>query len=458
MPKSRFIILSIILDAVLVNAGFVLAFAIRFGGRLPAFNFEPYLVLAPLVTIVYLVVGYINDLYTPERTENLWAVTRAVLSTVTIGTLLFSAIAFFAGPAFSSIARIAILLSLLTVSALLISWRFLFLRFTSITWPEQRVLLLGTGPLACELATELDRRANWGYRVVGYVSAGNCPDEPAAGETLCGFPILSAEDGLTRVIREHQVDRLIVVSPVAIRELVEDLVLAREISVTVDVVPQLYEVFIGSMDSMVGDIPLMQITRKSTPAWFVTAKRMIDIVAAILLLIVLSPVLLIASVAIILTMGLPIIYRQERVGRDMRVFRILKFRTMVRDAEKHSGPVFADAEDERVTPVGRMLRRTRIDELPQLVNILRGEMSFVGPRPERPHFVEQFLKEIPGYHERFRVPPGVSGLAQVMGGYATTPERKLKYDLIYMYHQSLAMDAQIVMETLRVVLTGRGAR
>ena len=122
------------------------------------------------------------------------------------------------------------------------------------------------------------------------------------------------------------------------------------------------------------------------------------------------------------------------------------------------GPVLAEADDPRVTPVGRFLRRYRIDELPQLVNILSGEMSFVGPRPERPFFVEQFIAEIPGYRERFRVKPGVTGLAQVMGGYATTPERKLKYDLIYMYHQSLAMDVQIVVETMRVVLTGRGAR
>lgn len=458
MPRSRFIFISIVLDALLVNVGFIAAFAIRFGGRLPAFNFEPYLALAPFVTFVYLLVGYINELYTPERTENEWAVVRAVLSTVTIGTMLFSAIAFFAGPAFGSIARIAIVLSWATVSGLLVAWRLLFLRFTSITWPEQRVLLVGTGPLACELATELDRRARWGYRVVGYVSVGNCEDEPSAGATLCGFPVLSAEEGMTRVIEEHRVDRLIIVSPVAIRELVEDLVLAREVSVTVDVVPQLYEVFIGSMDSMVGDIPLMQITRKTTPGWFVTLKRIVDFTGALALLIVLSPILLTAAIAIAVTMGLPITYSQERVGRDLRIFSILKFRTMVRDAEKNSGPVFAGEEDDRITPLGRFLRKTRIDELPQLVNILKGEMSFVGPRPERPFFVEQYLEEIPGYHERFRVPPGVSGLAQVMGGYATTPERKLKYDLIYMYHQSLAMDSQIVVETLRVVLTGRGAR
>jgi exopolysaccharide biosynthesis polyprenyl glycosylphosphotransferase len=202
----------------------------------------------------------------------------------------------------------------------------------------------------------------------------------------------------------------------------------------------------------------MQITRNTSAAWFVTVKRGVDIVFATLLLLVLSPVLLLTVLLILLTMGAPVIFKQERAGRDLKPFAVYKFRTMVRDAEHKSGPVLAEEDDPRVTPLGRILRRYRIDELPQLFNILKGEMSFVGPRPERPYFVDQFVETIPGYRERFRVQPGVTGLAQVMGGYATTPERKLKYDLIYMYHQSLAMDAQIVMETLRVVLTGRGAR
>jgi lipopolysaccharide/colanic/teichoic acid biosynthesis glycosyltransferase len=131
---------------------------------------------------------------------------------------------------------------------------------------------------------------------------------------------------------------------------------------------------------------------------------------------------------------------------------------MIRGAEASSGPVLATEDDVRITPLGRFLRKYRIDELPQLANILAGDMSFVGPRPERPFFVEQFAAEIPGYRERFKIKPGVTGLAQVSGSYATTAERKLKYDLIYMYHQSLLMDVQIVIETVRVVLTGRGAR
>jgi lipopolysaccharide/colanic/teichoic acid biosynthesis glycosyltransferase len=227
--------------------------------------------------------------------------------------------------------------------------------------------------------------------------------------------------------------------------------------VRVDVVPELYEIFIGEVDSIVADIPLMEITHRPQQ-WYTTLKRLLDTLGSLVLLIVLSPVLLLAGLAVLVSMGWPVIFGQERLGKDMRPFKVHKFRTMVRDAEAESGPVLAEAEDPRVTPVGRFLRRYRIDELPQLINILVGEMSFVGPRPERGFFANDFVREIPGYRERFRIKPGATGLAQVSGGYATTPERKLKYDLIYMYHQNLLMDVRIVADTVRVVLTGRGAR
>ncbi len=131
---------------------------------------------------------------------------------------------------------------------------------------------------------------------------------------------------------------------------------------------------------------------------------------------------------------------------------------MIANAEEQTGPVLAAEDDPRVTAVGRLLRKYRIDELPQLFNILRAEMSFVGPRPERPFFVAQFKTQIPGYVERFRVKPGVTGLAQVSGSYATTPETKLKYDLLYIHHQSVLLDIRIIFRTLKVVLTGSGAR
>ncbi len=453
MSRGRFIALALVLDAVLVNAGVVGAFALRFGGQLPTFNFEPYLGLWPLLTALYLGAGYIFGLYEPERTENTWDLTQAVIQAVTLGTILTVAVAFFAGPRFFSFSRLAILIAWGLQFALLVGWRLLLLRFTGVAWPEQRILIVGTGDLAFDLAVELAGRSAWGYRVVGFIRREGA--EPDARHEL---PVLGGVDDLTTIVARERVDRVIIASPVAIRELIEDMALASESDVRVEVIPELYEIFIGTVDSTVSDIPLMEITRPPVPGWFRATKRGLDIALSLALSIVLSPVLLLAALGILFTMGWPVVYTQERSGRDRKPFRVLKFRTMVRNAEALSGPVLAEEDDPRVTPLGRLLRRYRVDELPQLVNILLGDMSFVGPRPERPFFVERFVREIPGYAERFKVKPGVTGLAQVSGGYATTPERKLKFDLIYLYHQSLLMDLQIVVETVRVVLTGRGAR
>ncbi len=458
MSRGRFIALSLALDAVLVNAGVVVAFLVRFAGSLPRFNFGPYAGLVPLITVLYLLAGYVYGAYEPERTESAWAIVNVVVQAVILGSLLTLAAFYVAGPAFASFPRLVLLIAFPLQVLALLGWRLVVMRVSPITWPEQRVLVVGTSELATELAGELEHRSRWGYRVLGLVARNEGEASASRTAAAAPFPVLGTVEGLASIVAEREVDRIIVASPVALREIVEDLALTDESDVRVDVIPELYEIFIGTVDSIVADIPLMEITRRTVPAWFGGAKRAIDALSALLLLVVTSPFMLLASLAILLTSGMPVLFGQERVGKDLKPFRVLKLRTMVKDAEKQSGPVLAAQDDPRITPVGRLLRKFRIDELPQLVNILRGEMSFVGPRPERSFFVERYLQEIPGYRERFRIKPGVTGLAQVSGGYATTPERKLKYDLIYMYHQSLLMDTQILVETLRVVLTGRGAR
>ncbi len=477
MSRGRFIGLSLLLDAVFVNLGIVAAFFVRFGGELPAFNFDAYVLLSPVITVVYLASGYIYGLYEPERTENVWSLARSAFLAVTLGAVLTAAISFFAGPRFFSFSRLAIVLGWVFGIVLVIGWRLVFMRAASIRWPEQRVLVVGTDATARELARELSARSRWGYRVIGFLAEDPAAEGPvasppaaaalasvaadaagAAAGQVDGLPLLGGPADAGRVVAEHAIDRVIVVSPVELRDLIERLTTAEEHDVRVDVVPELYEVFIGQLDSVVADIPLMEITRTGVPAWYHTLKRMLDLAGALALLVLLSPLLLAAALAILVTMGWPILYVQERTGQDLRPFRLYKFRTMVRDAERESGPVLAAEDDPRVTPLGRLLRTYRVDELPQLVNILLGQMSFVGPRPERPYFVTRHAEEIPGYRERFKIRPGVTGLAQVSGDYATTPERKLKYDLIYLYHLNLPMDLQIIVETLRVVLSGRGAR
>jgi exopolysaccharide biosynthesis polyprenyl glycosylphosphotransferase len=191
------------------------------------------------------------------------------------------------------------------------------------------------------------------------------------------------------------------------------------------------------------------------------AKRIFDIVASIVGIIVLSPLLLITALLVKLTSKGSVLYSQVRVGRKGRLFKMYKFRSMRTDAEKETGPVWAAENDDRLTPIGDFLRKAHIDEIPQIINILKGEMSLIGPRPERPIFVEKFKEEISGYEQRLAVKPGITGLAQVWHRYDETVEdvkKKLKYDLLYVKKMCFWADFNIIMRTFRVVATGEGAR
>lgn len=204
-------------------------------------------------------------------------------------------------------------------------------------------------------------------------------------------------------------------------------------------------------------LPLVRLGPGGPRPWYGPVKRAADAVFSAMLLAALSPLLLAVAAAVRLTSPGPALYRQERVGLQGRVFRVFKFRTMRRDAEAETGPVLATAEDPRITPLGRLLRRARIDELPQLFNVLRGDMSLVGPRPERPGFSAAFRDEEPLYLHRLLVRPGLTGLAQIHGRYDSDYRQKLRYDLIYLNRMSPVADLRILASTVRSVLTGRGA-
>jgi exopolysaccharide biosynthesis polyprenyl glycosylphosphotransferase len=188
-------------------------------------------------------------------------------------------------------------------------------------------------------------------------------------------------------------------------------------------------------------------------------KRFFDIAFSTLALLVSSPFLLLVFLALKLENSkAPVLFVQERVGEKGSIFKMYKFRSMITDAEDETGPILAIENDSRVTPVGKFLRRTRLDEWPQFLNVLKGEMSVVGPRPERPFFVERFSQEVPAYSRRLEVKPGITGPAQVEGSYDSPPEEKLKRDLYYVQHHSPALDIKVVLQTILVVLSGKGAR
>lgn len=224
-------------------------------------------------------------------------------------------------------------------------------------------------------------------------------------------------------------------------------------------VPELYEVMLtGTRVEQLDDLPVLQVEDIRLSTLQAAAKRAVDVGVALLILIIFSPVFLLAVLAVRLTSRGPAFYVQERVGYRGRVFRLLKLRTMVEDAEKETGPVLAQADDRRVTKVGRLLRAVRLDEIPQLLNVLKGEMSLVGPRPERPVFVGEFTRSQPAYRYRHLVKPGLTGLAQVYGRYTTSPEDKLRYDLYYIRNYSLLLDLKILLRTVPVALSPSAAR
>jgi exopolysaccharide biosynthesis polyprenyl glycosylphosphotransferase len=226
------------------------------------------------------------------------------------------------------------------------------------------------------------------------------------------------------------------------------------------IVPDLYEILSGqARTSQIYGMPLIDIMPELMPEWEKKLKRLLDVFTSLIILIISFPVIIISAISIKLESRGPVFFKQERSGMNGTTFRIIKFRSMYEDAEKHTGPVWSSKDDPRVTKVGKIIRRVRIDELPQMINVLKGEMSIVGPRPERPFFVEKLSQEIPYYKRRLKVRPGITGWAQVKHKYDESVEDvkiKLRYDLFYIENMSLRMDFKIIMRTIFVVLFGQG--
>lgn len=315
-----------------------------------------------------------------------------------------------------------------------------------------RVLVVGAGEEGRELARRLESRPQ--YTLVGFL------DDEAGSNHPESERILGTRADVLRVVDEFGVDEVLVAqSPSWHQKIAEGLVRTHP-RLKVKVVPSLYETMIAKPNlRTVDDVPLLDLTAPTGLSYPARAvKRAMDIVVSTVLLTVSFPVMLVAAVAIKATTPGPILFRQDRVGRNGRIFKVIKFRTMYCNAEARTGPVLSTgADDPRVTRVGRFLRRVRMDELPQFINVLLGHMSMVGPRPERPVFVEKFSERIIGYNDRHKVRPGITGLAQVYGTYLSDPHIKLRYDLMYVYNQSLWMDMRILFQTMIEMMTGAGS-
>jgi len=351
------------------------------------------------------------------------------------------------------------LISLPLALALMVLWR------VSIHWflghPNfgERILIVGSGNLAVELAREVLDRPDAGYRIVGFVGT----DADLLGKSLINPRVIGLTDQLADIVKREGIDRIVVAMGERRGQLPTNELLQLSLAgqVTIEEGASFYERLTSRVSLNMLRPSWLIFTGRGRQAKVAELLRSaVHWLVALFGLILSLPIIIVTAILIKLESRGPIFYKQDRVGKNGRAFTLAKFRSMRVDAEE-SGPVWASKGDTRTTRVGRIIRKIRIDEIPQFWNILKGEMSFVGPRPERPHFVAQLAQEIPFYEQRHLIAPGLTGWAQIKYPYGASIEdarQKLQYDLFYIKNQGLILDAIILFETIKIILFGRGAQ
>ncbi len=436
----KFVILKLVGDIVFVNMSFVLAFLLRYQGELPPFNFQPYLNTMPFITIFAVLVFNFYGLY--RVSGNRWSEIQAAVIISAIMVTVFAIVLSYMVQGFSfprSVFIISTLLQFMVMSA----WRWFIFYLENKKMPAMKIICIAPGEEAPVLVKKIIRGK---HQVLGIITAKK--SDVLSGE----YPVLGSYPDAEKICAAHRPDAVIITgeAPGKVKRSVlkGSMVHGWEVYV----VPGLYEIMLSrTVLEQVEDTPLLKVNKSGNQAKEQT-KRFLDFACSIAALAVFAPLFLIIAAAIKINSPGPVFFVQERLCEGQRPFLIYKFRTMIDNAEAATGPVISPQNDARVTAVGKFLRATRLDELPQLINVLKGDMSIVGPRPERPYFVSQFEKDIPDYEYRHLAKAGITGMAQVMSRYSTSVEDKLKYDLLYASNSNLFTDIKIILQTMKVVL------
>jgi exopolysaccharide biosynthesis polyprenyl glycosylphosphotransferase len=407
------------------------------------------------IITIHMVFFYFTDVY--DLKQDLLSMRHFAAVVLAIGlSLVFLGLCFFMFPGLRY-GRAVMFIHVLFLLAFVMAWRHIFVKLARIMRGGKTLLIVGMEKCTSDIAKECLAPGQQSYRLIGYVPANGNSD----GEAVERVPRLGSPEEIEHVVQAHKVQE-IVLSPSAEKNgaLVRALIRLGYNGVVVIDAVSFYERLTGRIPfDHLTDIWLLSQTLGNVRFFQWRVKRVMDILFAVVGLVLGAIPLALAMIAIKLTSPGPVFYRQERLGRNGERFTLIKLRTMIPDAEQHTGAVYATDDDPRITPIGRFFRKSRLDEIPQLWNVLRGDMSLVGPRPERPEFVAQFEKTIPYYTERLAVRPGITGWAQVSYPYAATldeTKQKLQYDLYYIKNMSGLFDCLILVMTLKTMLFAKG--
>ena len=446
---KRIMVLKALGDLLLVHAGYIIAFYIRFG-TIPEHNLQAYIYITPWLTIAAFIIFYGYGFYSASSVRQQWdeilsglicAVALLMLVTISLSYILY----LFALP------RLTIAMAAVIQWLLILGWRAIIVRWSDQHLEPLNMIIVGPEESAVERARFFQSDQNGSYRIRAVLVDGKTADYDF-------LPVYEAYSSIALALDETKANSVLFCPGIPEQSRLEMLRQSFVRRVSIFIVPDFYDILVAkSRLEQLNSVPAFRVSGFGNGRELIW-KRATDIAFGIGFGIPALVIVILAAFALkIESFRAPVFYTQERVSRQGRVFKLYKLRTMVPDAEKTTGPVLSAYNDTRVTAVGRILRFTRFDELPQLWNVLKGEMSLIGPRAERPFFVEQYCRSIPGYDYRHIVNSGITGLAQVEGKYSTTAEDKLRFDLIYIQTFSPLRDFQILMHSVKVMLLKKRA-
>lgn len=450
-----FISLLFLQELIILALAWILAYYMRFySGIIPVYKgipeLLPYIKLLLPIWVIWGIIFKVYGLYHSMRVINFFDEFSKIVKASVLALIIFITLTYLVRE--NQYSRLVFLYFWVLQLVLIIFSRGLFRKMLKFLRKKgynlRNVLIVGAGELGQDLVRRIREHPEFGFKIIGFLTR----DEEKIGKKIEGIEVIGKYEDIQRILSETIVDQVFIALPYDAHERIETILkLIGDNPVAIKVVPDIYQfATLGTSVEELDGLPILNLQDSPMYGWNLVLKRGIDIVISFFALLILSPLFLIIAIAIKLTSPGPVFYTQERMGMDGKLFKIIKFRTMKENAEEDTGPVWAKPNDERRTKIGAFLRRTSLDELPQFINVLKGDMSIVGPRPERPVFINEFRKKIPNYMLRHKVKAGITGWAQVNGWRGNTSlEKRLEHDLYYINHWSMSFDIKIIFRTIK---------